>query len=102
MQGLLDGRRGRRGPLKLTPEIAEFIAGAGPEVVHVARRLVLAASTRCGVRRANLHGRQHLLRSQPQMRPADDCGTPRTCGRRQADGLLNTLVRVLGDAHGPP
>lgn len=32
MQGLLDGRRGRRGPLKLTPEIVDFIAGAGPDV----------------------------------------------------------------------
>ena len=32
MQGLVDGRRGRRGPLKLTPEIVDFIAGAGPEV----------------------------------------------------------------------
>ena len=31
MQGLLDARRGRRGPLKLTPEIVEFIAGAGPD-----------------------------------------------------------------------
>ena len=32
MQGLVDGRCGRRGPLKLTPEIAEFIARIGPEV----------------------------------------------------------------------
>ena len=32
MTGLVDGRRGRRGPLKLTPEILEFVAGAGPEV----------------------------------------------------------------------
>ena len=32
MQGLVDGRRGRRGPLKLTPEIVDFIAGIGPEV----------------------------------------------------------------------
>ncbi len=31
MQGLLDARRGRRGPVKLTPQIAEFIAGAGPD-----------------------------------------------------------------------
>ncbi len=32
MPGLLDERRGRRGPVKLRPEIAEFIrdAGAGP------------------------------------------------------------------------
>ena len=54
MQGLVDGRRGRRGPLKLTPEIVEFIAGTGAEVssarlaeqieqqftVHVHRRTV--------------------------------------------------------------
>ena len=32
MQGLVDARRGRRGPLKLTPEIIEFIAGTGPDV----------------------------------------------------------------------
>jgi len=32
MQGLVDGRRGRRGPLKLTPEIVDFIAGTSPEV----------------------------------------------------------------------
>ncbi len=32
MQGLVDGRRGRRGPLKLTPEIVNFIAGTGQDV----------------------------------------------------------------------
>ena len=32
MQGLIDGRRGRRGPLKLTPEIGAFIASAGKTV----------------------------------------------------------------------
>ena len=32
MTGLVDGRRGRRGPLKLTPEIIEFIGGASAEV----------------------------------------------------------------------
>lgn len=32
MHGLVDGRRGRRGPLKLTPEIVAFIAGTRPEV----------------------------------------------------------------------
>ncbi len=30
MTGLLDERRGRRGPLKLHPEVVEFIAGADP------------------------------------------------------------------------
>jgi transposase len=30
MQGLLDERRGRRGPLKLTPEMLAFIASANP------------------------------------------------------------------------
>lgn len=39
MPGLLDGRRGRRGPLKLTPEIVDFIAGTRPEVssAHLTR-----------------------------------------------------------------
>ena len=32
MTGLVDARRGRRGPLKLTPEIIEYVAGAGPDV----------------------------------------------------------------------
>ena len=32
MTGLVDGRRGRRGPLKLTPEIIEFIGGASAKV----------------------------------------------------------------------
>ena len=35
MAGLVDGRRGRRGPLKLTPEIIEFIGGASAEVSSV-------------------------------------------------------------------
>ena len=48
MQGLLDRRRGRRGPLKLTPEIAEFIAGAGPEVSSA--RLVSRIEQRFAVR----------------------------------------------------
>jgi len=30
MTGLLDDRRGRRGPLKLGPEVLEFITGADP------------------------------------------------------------------------
>ncbi|MGH8596572.1 MAG: helix-turn-helix domain-containing protein [Gammaproteobacteria bacterium] len=30
MRGLLDERRGRRGPLKLTPEVLKFISGADP------------------------------------------------------------------------
>jgi hypothetical protein len=30
MAGLLDERRGRRGPVKLTPEIVEFICSAAP------------------------------------------------------------------------
>jgi transposase len=30
MAGLLDERRGRRGPVKLTPEIVEFIRSAAP------------------------------------------------------------------------
>ena len=41
MKGLVDGRRGRRGPLKLTPEIIEFIAGTGPDVssAHLAEQI---------------------------------------------------------------
>ena len=41
MQGLVDGRRGRRGPLKLTPEINEFIAATAPEVssAHLAEQI---------------------------------------------------------------
>ncbi|HEV2810177.1 MAG TPA: helix-turn-helix domain-containing protein [Acidimicrobiales bacterium] len=30
MSGLLDERRGRRGPIKLSPEVLEFITGADP------------------------------------------------------------------------
>lgn len=32
MQGLLDERRGRHGPLKLTPEIVDFLASAEPSL----------------------------------------------------------------------
>lgn len=32
MRGLLDERRGRRGPLKLTPEVIQFLRGADPAV----------------------------------------------------------------------
>lgn len=32
MRGLLDERRGRRGPLKLTPEVVEFLACADPQL----------------------------------------------------------------------
>ena len=40
-QGLHDARRGRRGPLKLTPQIVDLIAGAGPEVssAHLAEQI---------------------------------------------------------------
>ncbi|MXW85443.1 MAG: helix-turn-helix domain containing protein [Boseongicola sp. SB0667_bin_21] len=48
MQGLLDARRGRRGPLKLTPQIADFIAEAGPEVssAHLAEQVERQFSVR--------------------------------------------------------
>ena len=48
MQGLVDGRRGRRGPLKLTPEIVDFIAGTGPEVssAHLAEQIEQQFSVR--------------------------------------------------------
>ena len=41
MQGLVDGRRGRRGPLKLTPEIIKFIAATAPVVssAHLAEQI---------------------------------------------------------------
>lgn len=32
MRGLLDERRGRRGPLKLTPAVVEFLASAEPHL----------------------------------------------------------------------
>jgi hypothetical protein len=32
MAGLLDERRGRRGPLKLTPEVVDFIESASPSL----------------------------------------------------------------------
>ena len=48
MQGLVDGRRGRRGPLKLTPEIVNFIAGTGSEVssAHLAQQIEQQFSVR--------------------------------------------------------
>jgi transposase len=47
MAGLLDERRGRRGPVKLSPEIAEFIRSAGPRSgAHVAEQV----ADRFGVR----------------------------------------------------
>ena len=46
MAGLLDERRGRRGPVKLSPEIAEFIADAGGSGAQVAERV----ADRFGVR----------------------------------------------------
>ena len=48
MQGLVDGRRGRRGPLKLTPEIVNFIAETGPEVssAHLAQQIEQQFSVR--------------------------------------------------------
>ena len=48
MQGLVDGRRGRRGPLKLTPEIVDFIAGTSPEVssAHLAEQIEHQVSVR--------------------------------------------------------
>ena len=41
IQGLVDGRRGRRGPLKLTPQIIEFIAATAPQVssAHLAEQI---------------------------------------------------------------
>ena len=32
MRGLLDERRGRRGPIKLTPEVVAFLAAADPQL----------------------------------------------------------------------
>ena len=52
MRGLLDGRRGRRGPLKLTPEIIAFIAAADPRwssavlAEAIARRFTVALHRR--------------------------------------------------------
>lgn len=52
MAGLLDERRGRRGPLKLSDEVVTFIAAAGPSVSSVA--LAEAVAARFGV---SLHRR---------------------------------------------
>lgn len=48
MQGLVDGRRGRRGPLKLTPEIVNFIVETGPEIssAHLAQQIEQQFSVR--------------------------------------------------------
>jgi transposase len=48
MRGLLDEPRGRRGPLKLTPEIMEFIASADPTLSGA--QLALQLEARFGVR----------------------------------------------------
>jgi transposase len=48
MLGLLDERRGRRGPLKVTPEIAAFVAEADPFVSG--GELAEAVAERFGVR----------------------------------------------------
>lgn len=52
MQGLLDERRGRRGPVKLTPEILKFITTAEPRLSGA--QLALEISQRFGI---NLHRR---------------------------------------------
>jgi transposase len=52
MRGLLDEPRGRRGPLKLTPEVLEFLASADRELSGA--QLVLEVETRFGV---SLHRR---------------------------------------------
>lgn len=48
MRGLLDDPRGRRGPLKLTPEIIEFVASADPTLSGA--QLSLEVEARFGVR----------------------------------------------------
>jgi transposase len=48
MRGLLDDPRGRRGPLKLTPEIIEFVASADPTLSGA--QLALEVEARFGVR----------------------------------------------------
>jgi transposase len=48
MRGLLDERRGRRGPLKLTPEVMEFVASADPTLSGA--QLALELERRFGVR----------------------------------------------------
>ena len=52
MQGLLDERRGRRGPVKLTPEILEFITAAESHLSGA--QLALEIGQRFGT---NLHRR---------------------------------------------
>jgi transposase len=48
MRGLLDEPRGRRGPLKVTPEVLEFIASADPTLSGA--QLAVEVETRFGVR----------------------------------------------------
>ena len=48
MHGLLDEPRGRRGPLKLTPEVVEFVASADPTLSGA--QLVSEVEARFGVR----------------------------------------------------
>lgn len=48
MRGLLDEPRGRRGPLKLTPEVLEFITSADP--TRSGAELALDVEARFGVR----------------------------------------------------
>jgi transposase len=52
MRGLLDELRGRRGPLKLTAEVMEFVAGADPSLSGA--QLAIEVEARFGV---NLHRR---------------------------------------------
>ena len=52
MRGLLDEPRGRRGPLKLTPEVIEFVASADPTLSGA--QLALEVEARFGV---SLHRR---------------------------------------------
>src|SRR3990170_8216129 len=47
MRGLLDEPRGRRGPLKLTPALLEFVASADPTLSGA--RLALQVESRFGV-----------------------------------------------------
>ena len=48
MAGLLDERRGRRGPVKLTPEIVEFIRSAGPSSgAQIAEQVADRFGVRC-------------------------------------------------------
>ena len=48
MRGLLDEPRGRRGPLKLTPEVIEFIASADPTLSGA--QLAVEVEARFGLR----------------------------------------------------